>query len=219
MAKIGEGHAAAMGRLGLAELRNAFNPSRESVADRDMGLFGLATQGEIAQARNGPGDGPEQESLSMDQLRSDAREKGQEIERGQENDKGMQGPEQDRGRGRWESYPAAYGAPPGLQHSLCVARGYLRSPTVNDAQVGGTILLIILVVGVVIYVYCKIRPYIVDAELQRTNPELWHQKELLKLQKERLETERQLAEERAKQENLERNVGIGMAIGRIMGWW
>ena len=39
MAKIGEGHAAAMGRLGLAELRNAFNPSKESVADRDMGLY------------------------------------------------------------------------------------------------------------------------------------------------------------------------------------
>ena len=51
MSKIGEGHAAAMGRLGLAELRNAMNPSRESVADKEVGLYGTATQGEIAEAR------------------------------------------------------------------------------------------------------------------------------------------------------------------------
>jgi hypothetical protein len=49
--KIGAGHAAAMGRLGLRELRNAFNPSRESVADTEMGLYGTQTQGEIAQSR------------------------------------------------------------------------------------------------------------------------------------------------------------------------
>jgi hypothetical protein len=90
MAKIGEGHAAAMGRLGLAELRNAFNPSKESVADRDMGLYGQATQGEIANARNGAGDGPEQESLTMNDLRAAAQEKAQENERGRD------GPEQDR---------------------------------------------------------------------------------------------------------------------------
>jgi hypothetical protein len=90
MAKIGEGHAAAMGRLGLAELRNAFNPSKESVADRDMGLYGQATQGEIANARNGAGDGPEQESLTMSDLRAAAQEKAQETERGRD------GPEQDR---------------------------------------------------------------------------------------------------------------------------
>jgi hypothetical protein len=49
--KIGEGHAAAMGRLGLKELRNAVNPSRDSVADTEIGLYGTATQGEIAEAR------------------------------------------------------------------------------------------------------------------------------------------------------------------------
>ena len=38
--KFGEGHVAAMGRLGLQELRNAFNPSRESIAGSEMGLFG-----------------------------------------------------------------------------------------------------------------------------------------------------------------------------------
>jgi hypothetical protein len=76
--KIGEGHAAAMFRLGLKELRNALNPSRESVADQEIGLFGTQTQGEIAQARKGPGQGPEQESpvgnVSLDDLRAYAKE-------------------------------------------------------------------------------------------------------------------------------------------------
>lgn len=94
MSKIGEGHAAAMGRLGLAELRNAFNPSRESVADKDMGLFGQATQAEIANARKGPGDGPEQKSLSLDDLRSAASEKARDNERGRD------GREQERSRER-----------------------------------------------------------------------------------------------------------------------
>ena len=49
--KFGAGHMAAMARLGLRELRNAFNPSRDSVADTEMGLYGTQTQGEIAQAR------------------------------------------------------------------------------------------------------------------------------------------------------------------------
>ena len=60
--KIGAGHVAAMARLGLKELRNAANPSRESVADTEIGLYGTQTQGEIAEARGGPGQGPEQES-------------------------------------------------------------------------------------------------------------------------------------------------------------
>src|SRR5271165_6161039 len=66
--KLGEGHVAAMGRLGLKELRNALNPSRESVADAEIGLYGTATQGEIAGARGGPSQGPEQESLSLSDL-------------------------------------------------------------------------------------------------------------------------------------------------------
>jgi hypothetical protein len=74
--KIGDGHAAAMLRLGLKELRNAATPSRESVADTEIGLYGTQTQGEIAAARGGPGAGPEQESsdkmLSLDDLRQEA---------------------------------------------------------------------------------------------------------------------------------------------------
>ena len=93
--KIGEGHAAAMFRLGLKELRNALNPSRESVADQEIGVFGTQTQGEIADARGGPGNGSNQESrgdkLGLDDLRAYARELSQSEERGKE-----MGREQDR---------------------------------------------------------------------------------------------------------------------------
>jgi hypothetical protein len=87
MAAIGNGHASAMARLGLAELRGALNPSRESVATTELGLYGTATQGEIASARNGPGDGPEQESLSLESLRGDAgKDQGQERGKGRDRD-------------------------------------------------------------------------------------------------------------------------------------
>jgi hypothetical protein len=86
--KIGAGHAAAMARLGLKELRNAFNPSRESVADSEIGLYGTLTQGEIAQARGGPGQGPEQEAadgkLSLEDLKAYAEQRGKEAENDQE---------------------------------------------------------------------------------------------------------------------------------------
>jgi len=93
MAKIGEGHAEAMLRLGFKELRNAFNPAKESVADSELGLYGTQTQGEIASARKGPGESPEQES--MDDLRSAAKEKAKRNEN--ENDRGKDGPDQSRG--------------------------------------------------------------------------------------------------------------------------
>src|SRR5260370_149830 len=95
--KIGDGHFAAMARLGLKELRNAANPSRESVADNEIGLYGTLTQGEIAEARGGPGLGPEQEStddkLSLDDLRNHADEQKRDDGRGP--DRGQQR-EQDR---------------------------------------------------------------------------------------------------------------------------
>ena len=49
--KIGAGHASAMLRLGLREIRNAVNPSRDSIADTEMGLYGTRTPGEVAEAR------------------------------------------------------------------------------------------------------------------------------------------------------------------------
>jgi hypothetical protein len=45
--KIGAGHLSAMARLGLRELREAVNPSKESVAREELGLFGTLTPGEI----------------------------------------------------------------------------------------------------------------------------------------------------------------------------
>ena len=98
--KIGEGHVSAMARLGLKELRNALNPSRESVADQEIGLYGTLTQGEIAEARGGPGQGPEQESprtLSLDDLRAYAKELSQAEDRSRQQGK-EQGKEQDRDR-------------------------------------------------------------------------------------------------------------------------
>src|SRR5437764_4301333 len=96
--KIGEGHAGAWFRLGLKELRNALNPSRESVADNEIGLYGTLTQGEIAQARGGPGQGMEQESpgatLGLDDLRAYAKELSQAEDRGRQQGK-EQGKEQD----------------------------------------------------------------------------------------------------------------------------
>lgn len=50
--KYGAGHASAMIRLGLRELRNAMNPSRESIADSEMGLYGTRTPGEVADIRH-----------------------------------------------------------------------------------------------------------------------------------------------------------------------
>ena len=92
--KIGEGHAAAMLRLGLKELRNAFNPSPQSVADTEIGLFGTLTQGEIAEARGGPGQGPEQEAvdstLSLDDLRGHAEQRGRDDDRSKENDRAQE---------------------------------------------------------------------------------------------------------------------------------
>ncbi len=89
--KIGEGHVAAMARLGLKELRNAINPSRESVADQEIGIYGTLTQGEIADARGGPGSGQEQESrrknLSLDDLRAYAKELSQVEDRGREQER------------------------------------------------------------------------------------------------------------------------------------
>jgi hypothetical protein len=90
MSKIGAGHASAMLRLGLKELRNAANPSRESVADSELGLVGTQTQGEIAQARGGAGQGPEQESkLTLSDLRKEG-ERHAEQEKERQRDIGLE---------------------------------------------------------------------------------------------------------------------------------
>jgi hypothetical protein len=91
--RIGDGHLEAMGRLGLKELRNAFDPSRgQSVADQELGLYGTATQKEINADRS---EGEAQkEPLSVEKLRAEAEERSQQ--------RGKDSPELDRGidRGR-----------------------------------------------------------------------------------------------------------------------
>jgi hypothetical protein len=84
VAKIGEGSLAAMGRLGLKELRNAFNPSRESVADSELGMYGTATQTDINAER---GTAPER--LTLEGLRTQARDN--------QTDRGRDDREQERG--------------------------------------------------------------------------------------------------------------------------
>lgn len=100
--KIGAGHAGAMGRLGLKELRNAMTPARDGVADSEIGLYGTMTQGEIAEARGGPGSGPEQEAptLTLEDLKEYAELKSKEAERGRE--RGQSRDRDDRERGEKE---------------------------------------------------------------------------------------------------------------------
>ena len=49
--KIGEGHAAAMGRLGLRELRGGEYPASNVAQQSEYGLYGTMTPGEVAEAR------------------------------------------------------------------------------------------------------------------------------------------------------------------------
>lgn len=73
--KIGAGHLSAMGRLGFRELRNAANPSRESIADTEMGLYGTKTPGEVSEERRGE---PQQQDRDQEPQR---RAEGPTIER------------------------------------------------------------------------------------------------------------------------------------------
>ena len=49
--KIGDGHAAAMARLGLRELRELGNPGGNVAQHSEYGLYGTLTPGEVAEAR------------------------------------------------------------------------------------------------------------------------------------------------------------------------
>jgi len=96
MAKIGEGHLGAMGRLGLKEFTHltlpAF-PQGQHIIE-EPGLFGNPTQGEVASARDGPGSGHDQESkLSMSDLRGYAEARTQEANKEMENGKQNEGNE------------------------------------------------------------------------------------------------------------------------------
>jgi hypothetical protein len=63
--KIGEGHAAAMGRLGWKEVRVLGSFQESNVAQpSELGLYGNATPGEIAEARRPNDRDPEEEPRS-----------------------------------------------------------------------------------------------------------------------------------------------------------
>jgi len=58
-----------------------------------------------------------------------------------------------------------------------------------------------------------------DAKFQRESPEAWKAKELIKLEKERLAAEKELAMKRIHQDNVRNNAGLIAGIGRGLGWW
>ncbi|MDX1968839.1 MAG: hypothetical protein SFV23_16815 [Planctomycetaceae bacterium] len=51
MAKIGTGHASAMARQGLRELRGALYPESNVAQSAEYGLYGTMTPGEVAETR------------------------------------------------------------------------------------------------------------------------------------------------------------------------
>lgn len=84
MAKIGEGVAAAYGRQGLAELRGVFYPDSQVPQHTDYGMWGVATPGEAAAARQGKDstleDRLKQAEASREDHGRDDRDKGMERE-------------------------------------------------------------------------------------------------------------------------------------------
>jgi hypothetical protein len=98
MAKIGAGHAAAMGRLGLKELTHNILPAfpQGQHIMEEPGLAGNPTQGEVATMRKGPGEGPEQEAppLTLAHLKEVAQARSKENEHNKDRDQQKeQGPE------------------------------------------------------------------------------------------------------------------------------
>jgi hypothetical protein len=105
--KIGEGHLAAMARLGHKELTHNILPAFPHQGQHlieEPGLWGNPTQGEVAQARKGPGEGLEQESFgaekqpqkkySLEELRGMAKERAAQadhrMEHSHERDHGIE---------------------------------------------------------------------------------------------------------------------------------
>ncbi len=60
--KIGEGHAEAIARLGIRELRGAMYTGSNVAQPSEYGLYGTMTPGEVAEARRGDGRDLEEES-------------------------------------------------------------------------------------------------------------------------------------------------------------
>lgn len=81
MAKLGEGHAAAMVNLGFDELRGAVYPESNVAQPTHYGVFGHPTPGEVADARRepdqAPGHGDDHHSILAEYMRqSEGRDEG-----------------------------------------------------------------------------------------------------------------------------------------------
>lgn len=63
--KIGAGHAGAMWRQGLAELRGMFFNESNVAQPPQYGLYGTRTPGEVAEARRSDARDPEEEQSSI----------------------------------------------------------------------------------------------------------------------------------------------------------
>lgn len=87
--KIGEGHAAAMGRQGLRELRGALYAESNVAQQPEYGLYGTRTPGEVAEARRSDERDMEEEkdrSPVQDRLRAIEKEGDVHGNRGQDRD-------------------------------------------------------------------------------------------------------------------------------------
>lgn len=73
--KIGAGHASAMFRQGLAELRAALYPESNVAQPPQAGLYGTRTQGEVMQERGTYGRDPDEAPSSVLQDRLQQSEK------------------------------------------------------------------------------------------------------------------------------------------------
>lgn len=86
--KIGAGHAEAMVRLGLKELRAAFYPESNVAQPAEYGLYGTRTPGEVAESRKDTGLDLEQEKdttlgdrLQMAEARGESPRETKELEK------------------------------------------------------------------------------------------------------------------------------------------
>lgn len=81
--KIGEGHAKAMGRQGLKELRASLYSESNVAQQPEYGLYGTKTQGEIADERGGKEhsrDGEQSRDSDLADRLSQAKERESERE-------------------------------------------------------------------------------------------------------------------------------------------
>ena len=92
--KIGEGHAGAMGRLGLHELRAAAYPGSNIAQHSEYGLYGTRTPGEVAEARRGDErdleEEPRQDSVLDDRMHQAEMNRDSRDDRGEDRDRDLE---------------------------------------------------------------------------------------------------------------------------------